>query len=179
MRVVDLFEARRAYYAEHSANEAVLKATGQRFYSGAFDPLDGHILEIHSWEEAEDADHHHSQYFSARMVEKMHREEANFFWFSRFQLHTMWRQGEATPAIRAAILAQVEVSPIRPEVPGMNPILNSAPDSDLNNPLTLYLPNGQSVIPVQGYFREDDLVWGWVTTNNPDHEIQPVGWSKQ
>lgn len=78
MRVVDLFESRRPHYAEHSANEAVLKSTGQRFYSGAFDPLDGHILEIHSWEEAFDADHHHSHYFTPRMIEKMREEEASF-----------------------------------------------------------------------------------------------------
>ncbi len=118
MRAYELFETRRPYVAEHAANEAVLKSTGQRFYSGAFDPLDGHILEIHSWEEAFDADHHHSHYFSQRMIEKMRLEEANFFWFARFQLHTMWRQGEAPPNIKAAILSQVELSPIRPEVPG-------------------------------------------------------------
>ena len=178
MRVSDLFEGRRPYYAEHSANEAVLKSTGQRFYSGAFDPLDGHILEIHSWEEAVDADHHHSLYFTPRMVQKMSEERANFFWFSRFQLHTMWRQGEAPPAIRRAILAQVDLSPIRAEVPGMNHDMVHVPENGPDQPLNLYLPRGKDVVPVKGYFRDDDSIWGWVALDNKDQEIKPIGWSK-
>lgn len=112
------------------------------------------------------------------MVEKMREEEVNFFWFSRLQLHTMWRQGEAPPEIRRAILSQVEVSLIRPEVQGMNEDLHAAPDSGPENPLTLYLPKGSSVLTVKGYFRADDFMWGWVTENNPEQEIIPLGWSK-
>lgn len=178
MRAYELFEIRKPYVAEHSANEAVLKSTGQRFYSGAFDPIDGHILEVHSFEEAFDADHHHSHYFSQRMVEKMHEQEAAFFWFSRFKLHTLWRQGEAAPEICRAILSQVEVSPIRPEVPGMNDDLHATPECGPDNPITLYLPKGHTVQPVKGYFRDDDLVWGWVSVSDPNNEIKPIGWSK-
>lgn len=177
MLILDLFESRRPYYAEHSANQAVLKATGQRFYSGAFDPIDGHILEIHSWEEADDSDHHHSFYFTQNMVSKMEAGEACFFWFSRQKLHTMWRQGEAPAHVRRAILSQVEVSLIRPPTAGMNEDLREAPKTGPDSPIILYLPKGQTVISVIGYFREDEVVWGWVSSARPDQEIKPIGWS--
>lgn len=162
--------------AEHSANEGVLKATGQRFYSGAFDPIDGHILEVHSFEQAVAADHHHSFYFTPAMVEKMREETAAFFWIARKELHTMWRQSGVSPVIRVAILRQIEISEPYAQVEGMNTDMVQAPtDRDI----ILFTVNNGSVIPSVGYFRDDDVVWGFVKSDKPDIEVNAIGWKEK
>ena len=55
---------------------------GVPFWSGSVNLLDGKIEEVHSYQEAQAADFHHSLYFSQAQIEKMAEEDCAFFWIS-------------------------------------------------------------------------------------------------
>jgi hypothetical protein len=91
-----------------SKNNATFK--GRPFWSGAFDTLDGHIIEVHSYERAEKADFHHSHYFSAKAINLMDERGAAFFWVDdKGNVNTGWRESAARPEIVQAIKAQIEI----------------------------------------------------------------------
>ena len=64
---------------------------GKAFWSGSVSLLDGVIEEVHTMEEAEDADFHHSMYFSQAQVEKMANEENAFFFVENGKVQGDWR----------------------------------------------------------------------------------------
>ena len=65
---------------------------GKPFWSGSVSLLDGVIEEVHTIEEAEDADFHHSMYFSQAQVEKMENGENAFFWVDNGKVNGNWRE---------------------------------------------------------------------------------------
>lgn len=82
---------------------------GKPFWSGAFDPLDGHIMEVHDYAKAESAGWHHSHYFSDRAQQAMREGNAQFFWVDdRGDIKTEWREGEAPKQIVDAIRTQIK-----------------------------------------------------------------------
>jgi hypothetical protein len=52
---------------------------GRKYWSGAVNQLDGVIEEVHTYQEAESSDWHHSFYFSLNAIEKMKDDEWLFF----------------------------------------------------------------------------------------------------
>ena len=83
---------------------------GKAFWSGSVSLLDGVIEEVHTIEEAEDADFHHSMYFSQAQVEKMANEENAFFFVENGEVHGDWRVSVPDDIIER-IKEQIEVSP--------------------------------------------------------------------
>lgn len=65
---------------------------GKPFWSGSVSLLDGVIEEVHSFSEAEDADFHHSMYFSQAQIEKMENGENAFFWVENGSINGNWRE---------------------------------------------------------------------------------------
>lgn len=64
----------------------------RRFWSGSVNLLDGKIEEVHSYQEAQAADFHHSLYFSEPQIEKMSNGECAFFWIeSTGVIQGVWR----------------------------------------------------------------------------------------
>lgn len=64
---------------------------GQPFWSGSVNLIDGIIEEVHTYEEAEANEFHHSFYFSDPQVEKMDEEENAFFWVENGEVYGTWR----------------------------------------------------------------------------------------
>lgn len=64
---------------------------GKAFWSGSVSLLDGVIEEVHTIEEAEAADFHHSMYFSQAQIEKMENEENAFFFVENGEVQGDWR----------------------------------------------------------------------------------------
>jgi hypothetical protein len=78
------------------------------FWSGAFDPLDGKIIETHPYQKAESADFHHSNYFSDKAVKAMGEGRGQFFWLDKDgNIQTAWREAGAKPEIVDAIRTQL------------------------------------------------------------------------
>lgn len=99
----------QSYIIELSDTKNLYTFKGKPFWSGAYDILDGHVYEVHTYEEAEEVDFHHSMYFSRKAVVKMAKEEWGFFWVDKSGLNTYWRNGEdAPPKIQKAILTQIK-----------------------------------------------------------------------
>ena len=65
---------------------------GKPFWSGSVSLLDGVIEEVHSFAEAEDADFHHSMYFSQAQLEKMENGDNAFFWVENGKVQGNWRE---------------------------------------------------------------------------------------
>ena len=82
-------------------NTATFK--GKPFWSGSVSLLDGVIEEVHTIEEAEDADFHHSMYFSPAQVEKMENGENAFFWVDDGKVQGDWRE-----SVPKAIIKRIE-----------------------------------------------------------------------
>jgi hypothetical protein len=61
-------------------NLGILLETGEKFWIGSVNVMDGHIEEIHTYEEAYDYDFHHSFYFSIPQCEKIREGECQVFW---------------------------------------------------------------------------------------------------
>lgn len=97
------------YITEKTEDKNLYTFKGKPFWSGAYDFLDGHIYEVHPYEEAEEVDFHHSFYFSYKAAAKMAKEEWGFFWFDKQGLNTYWRNGEeAPPKVKKSIMQQVK-----------------------------------------------------------------------
>lgn len=67
---------------------------GRIIWSGCACAIDGYVEEVHTYEEAENADFHHSLYFSIEAAERINNEESVFFWIEKGRIETMWRNGE-------------------------------------------------------------------------------------
>ena len=107
MRMRDIINLLEDLGGLNPHNAGVYK--GRKFWSGAFDTRDGYIIEIHSYEQAELTDFHHSLYFKPSTCEMMADGEAQFFWIDRGQIQTSWRGAAATPKIVAAIRSQIDI----------------------------------------------------------------------
>ena len=59
----------------------------KKFWSGCVSLLDGKIEEVHSLEEAERVDFHHSLYFSLEALERMDTGESAFFFVKNGELN--------------------------------------------------------------------------------------------
>ena len=77
------------YSLANDGNGATFK--GRPFWSGSVSLLDGVIEEVHTYKQAENADFHHSMYFSPGQVEKMANGENGFFWVDRGKVNGEWR----------------------------------------------------------------------------------------
>ena len=73
---------------------------GKPFWSGSVNLTDGTIEEVHTYEEAEDADFHHSLYFSPQQVEKMSDGECAFFFVDGGEVQDEWRDSLPTDIAR-------------------------------------------------------------------------------
>ena len=58
-------------------NKATFK--GKKFWAGCVNMSDGTIEEVHTYEEAQRNDFHHSLYFSQRTIDGMRNNEMAFF----------------------------------------------------------------------------------------------------
>jgi hypothetical protein len=65
-----------------SENQNLATFNGKPFWAGAVNLFSGDIEEIHSYQEAENNDFHHSMYFSQNATERMKDEEYGFFWLT-------------------------------------------------------------------------------------------------
>jgi len=61
------------------------------FWIGSVSLLDGEIEEVHTFEEAEDCDFHHTFVFSSPQVEKINNEENAIFWIDDGKIQGTWR----------------------------------------------------------------------------------------
>lgn len=80
---------------------------GRPCWSGAFDVNDGEIICAYPYHKAYEADWHHSLYFSPQFLDTMDSGDAQFFWVDEHGVNTMWREGEAPPAIINRIKEQI------------------------------------------------------------------------
>ena len=62
-------------------NENMLCIGNKRFWCGAVDLNTGNILEVHTIQEADEADYHTDFYFSYDVSVKLNNNEAVFFWY--------------------------------------------------------------------------------------------------
>ena len=89
-------------------NSATFK--GKSFWSGSVSLLDGVIEEVHTMEEAEAVDFHHSMYFSQAQVEKMENGENAFFWVDKGVVNGNWREN-MPQSIIDRIKEQITIDP--------------------------------------------------------------------
>ena len=82
---------------------------GKAFWSGSVSLLDGVIEEVHTMEEAEAVDFHHSMYFSPAQVEKMENGENAFFWVDDGKVQGDWRESVPKTIIKR-IEEQIKVN---------------------------------------------------------------------
>lgn len=68
-------------------NHAILKNTGEKFWIGTINLLDNEIEEVHTYEEAESHDFHHSYYFSEGQLDKISEGECAIFWVDSDGVH--------------------------------------------------------------------------------------------
>lgn len=90
-------------------NRAVLKKTGERFWIGSVNVYDGEIEEVHTYEEAEKNDFHHSMYFSRSQVEKIDNEECMAFWVDARGINGEWTHGALERDIVNKIRQQIDI----------------------------------------------------------------------
>ena len=90
-------------------NRGVLKRTGEPFWIGTVNVMDGEIEEIHTYEEARDNDFHHSFYFSQPQQEKMTDGEVMIFWIAPYGIEAEWTMGKASPNLIHKIKQQIEM----------------------------------------------------------------------
>lgn len=86
----DAFPDEDIKYQDRDLNEATFN--GKPFWSGSVSLIDGVIEEVHSIEEAEAVDFHHSLYFSQAQVEKMEAGENAFFFIDGGKVEGDWRE---------------------------------------------------------------------------------------
>ena len=94
---------------ENNNNHAILKRTGKKFWIGCANTLDGYIEEVHTYEEAERSDFHHSFYFSPNMLEKISNEECMVFWVDEFGINGEWTHGAIPQNIINEIHQQINI----------------------------------------------------------------------
>lgn len=58
-------------------------------WSGCASVIDGYVEEVHTREEAEYVNFHHSLYFTEEAVERMDAEESIFFWIQNGKVMTI------------------------------------------------------------------------------------------
>ena len=75
-------------YADREGNTASFN--GKAFWSGSVSLIDGVIEEVHTYAEAENADFHHTLYFSPEQIDKMDGEENAFFCVDKGKIE-IWR----------------------------------------------------------------------------------------
>ena len=88
-------------------NHGVLKSTGKKFWIGTVSVLDGRIEEVHTYEEAEKYDFHHSFYFSSSAREKIDEEESMVFWVDKYSINGEWTHGKISQNIINSINQQI------------------------------------------------------------------------
>lgn len=64
---------------------------GKPFWCGSVSLLDGVIEEVHTYEEAQSTDFHHSMFFSEEQLEKMQDGDNAFFWVDNGKVQGDWR----------------------------------------------------------------------------------------
>lgn len=94
----------------NNSNEAILKRSGERFWIGSINILDGYIEEVHTYEKAAENDFHHSFYFSHDQLEKMRDEICLPFWIDRGTICGEWHQGKVPSHIITKIKQQIDIN---------------------------------------------------------------------
>jgi len=90
-------------------NRGILKRTGEEFWIGTVNVLDGEIEEVHTYEQARDNDFHHTFYFSEPQQEKMTNGECMIFWINADGIQAEWTMGKASPDIVNKIKEQITI----------------------------------------------------------------------
>ena len=78
----------------------------KEFWSGCVSLLDGKIEEVHTYEEAEKCDFHHSLYFSAQALDRMEIGESAFFFVENGKVNPGCRN-EIPDWVTAKIVKQI------------------------------------------------------------------------
>lgn len=86
---------------------------GKRFWIGLVSLLDGRIEEVHTYEEAEAWDFHHSMYFSQQSKDKLDNYEADLFFIDYDgEINLLWHNEitkEKGAEIETAIEKQIKL----------------------------------------------------------------------
>lgn len=90
-------------------NQAILNKTGQKFWIGSVNVLDGEIEEVHTYQEAKSYDFHHSFYFSSAQQEKLEDGECHIFWIDDGEIESAWTQGPVSRNIENKIKEQITI----------------------------------------------------------------------
>lgn len=90
------------------ANGAIFN--GKEFWIGSVNNKDGTIEEVHTYEEAEQQDFHHSFYFSETQLGKISNDECSVFWVDDGEVKgEFWRNEGREPWIIGKIKEQIEM----------------------------------------------------------------------
>ena len=91
-------------------NRGTLKRTGEEFWIGSVNVMNGEIEEVHTYEEARDKDFHHNLYFSPVQVEKFTEGECMIFWINADGIQAEWTMGKASPDVVNKIKEQIKIN---------------------------------------------------------------------
>jgi hypothetical protein len=90
-------------------NTAILLKNKAPFWIGSVNILDGEIEEVHTFDEAQEHDFHHSFYFSQNQVEKIDQEECMIFWILNGKIESTWTHGSIPNHIIAQLKKQIQI----------------------------------------------------------------------
>ncbi len=105
--------------AADAKNRGLLKATGQRFYIGAFDPLDGAVLQVRTYQQTGCMTRHHGEFFAPRVVAAINRGKAGVFFVHRNgAVYPQWRltEGDIAPGALERLAEQILVDGAPPRL---------------------------------------------------------------
>lgn len=83
-----------------SGNHAVLNKTGERFWIGAVNLLDGEIEDVYTYREAKAADFHHTFYFGPNALDMVDNQEAIVFFVQPRRTVVIWDNYDAPDLTR-------------------------------------------------------------------------------
>lgn len=139
---------------------------GKAFWSGSVSLLDGVIEEVHSFSEAEDADFHHSMYFSSAQIEKMDNGENAFFFVDNGEVHGDWRVSIPDDII-GRIKEQIVFAPSNPEAREFS-------DADIKYSIREEAPPKKTIEGYKVFVVKNGKLYPPMVAN-PNAEDTPVG----
>jgi hypothetical protein len=82
---------------------------GEKFWIGMADIIDGHIYEVHTYEEAQENDFHHTFYFSQESINKYNEESNVIFWVKNGDIIIDWDIINENNLLKDLIKKQIKI----------------------------------------------------------------------
>lgn len=98
------------FSAKESENKNKGKWKGKSFWIGAFDLIDGEILETHTFEEAESNDFHHTFYFRDKARNAIDEGRADVFTIEDGKVKAGWKSDRPSRKIENRISDQIKIT---------------------------------------------------------------------